>query len=223
MRTKTLLLTAALCAAGIATSQAQAVYSVNAVGYVNTGLLKGYNLISNPLDNKATGGNVVKNLFGGLPGGSQVYVFNGKSFDTAQVDDFGGGLVGPAAVTDHVLAPGEGVFVRVDAAQNITFVGEVPAGTQVNHIPTGFSVRSSQVPQAGKIATDLFFPVAEGDQIYKYKNATGKYDTYTFTFGAWDTPPGVPAGTEPSLDVGEAVFVRTDAAKDWTRKFDISK
>ena len=41
MRTKTLLLTAALCAAGIATSKAQ-VYSVNAVGYVNTALVKAF-------------------------------------------------------------------------------------------------------------------------------------------------------------------------------------
>ena len=49
MRTKTLLLTAALSAAGIASSMAQ-VYSVNAVGYVNTPLVTGFNLISNPAE-----------------------------------------------------------------------------------------------------------------------------------------------------------------------------
>ena len=223
MRTKTLLLTAAVCAAGIATSKAQAVYSVNAVGYVNSALAKGYNLISNPLDNKATGGNIIKSLFSTLPGGSQVYLFNGTSFDTAQVDDFSGELTGSPTVVNHELKPGEGVFVRVDNPLTVTFVGEVPAGTQNNSIPKGFSVRASQVPQAGKLVTDLSFPVAEGDQIYKYNNATGKYAIYTFTFGAWDTPSGVPAGTEPTADVGEAFFVRTDTAKTWTRNFDISK
>jgi hypothetical protein len=218
MRTKTLLLTAALCAAGIATSEAQ-VYSVNAVGYVNTPLLKNFNLISNPLNNTGTGGNVVKTLFASLPGGSQVYVFNGTNFDTAIVDDFTGEITGPAA--DKTVAPGNGVFVRVDAAGTITFVGEVPAGSLVNDIPKGFSVKASQVPQAGKLVDDLKFPAAEGDQIYKYVNASGTYAIYTFTFGAWDAPAGFPA--DPTLDVGEAVFVRTDVAKAWTRDFDISK
>jgi len=214
MRTKTLLLTAALCAAGIATSKAQ-VYSVNAVGYVNTTLAKGYNLISNPLDNKATGGNQVKNLFASLPAGAQVFVFNGTKYDLASVDEFSGEITGPAATMD--VTPGNGVFVHVDAAATVTFVGEVPAGTLHNAVPKGFSIKASQVPQAGKVSTDLKFPAEEGDQIFVFNTATGKYTTSTFTFGDWD-------GGEPSLDVGQAVFVRTDAAaKDWTRSFDISK
>src|SRR6185295_14677723 len=126
MRTKTLLLTAALCAAGIATSKAQ-VYSVNAVGYVNTSLLKGYNLIANPLDNKATDGNKIKNLFASLPGGSQIFKFNGTKFDLAEVDLLSGEITGDAK--DFTVVPGEGVFVFLppDAPANstITFVGEV--------------------------------------------------------------------------------------------------
>jgi hypothetical protein len=215
MRTKTLLLTAALCAAGIATSKAQAVYSVNAVGYVNTSLAAGYNLISNPLDNKATDGNKVKNLFASLPAGAQVFVFNGTKYDIASVDDFTGEITGAAA--DLVVAPGNGVFVRVDAASTVTFVGEVPAGNLVNHINSGFSIKASQVPQAGKVSTDLGFPKAAGDQIFVFNTATGKYALFSVDdfSGDWVT--------EPTLDVGQAVFVRTDAAKDWTRSFDISK
>jgi hypothetical protein len=212
MRTKTLLLTAALCAAGIATSKAQAVYSVNAVGYVNTKLGASYNLISNPLNNTATGGNQIKNLFASLPAGSQIFKFNGTKYDEADVDEFTGEITGPAATLE--VAPGEGVFVRVDAATTVTFVGEVPAGNLVNHIPAGFSIRASQVPQAGT-ATALGFPAAEGDQVFVFSNATQKYTTSNYSFGAWDT--------EPSFDVGVAAFVRTDVAKDWTRTFDISK
>jgi hypothetical protein len=215
MRTKTLLLTAALSAAGIATAKAQ-VYSVNAVGYVNTALVKGFNLISNPLDNKATDGNTVKNLFSALPGGAQVFVFNGTKYDTASVDEFTGELGGPAA-TD-VITPGNGVFVRVDAPITITFVGEVPAGQNLqNPIPKGFSIKASQVPQAGKITTDLNYQGDDGDNIFSFDAATQKYTSASFSFGSWD-----PA--EPTLQVGQAVFIRTDAAnKVWSRSFDISK
>jgi hypothetical protein len=214
MRTKTLLLTAALSVAGIATSKAQAVYSVNAVGYVNTALLAGYNLISNPLDNKATDGNKVKTLFASLAGGSQIFIFNSATgkYDTAQVDEFSGEITGTAANFD--LKPGDGAFVRVDAAATITFVGEVPAGQLSNPIPVGFSIKSSQVPQAGT-ATALGFPAADGDQIFVFNESTQKYATSTYEFGAWDT--------DPTIDVGEAVFVRTDAAKNWTRNFVINQ
>jgi hypothetical protein len=210
MRTKTLLLTAALCAAGIATSKAQ-VYSVNAVGYVNTALVKGYNLISNPLDNKTS--NKVKDLFASLPAGAQIFVFNGTKYDSADVDVFSGAITGTAADTE--VKPGNGVFVRVDAPTTVTFVGEVPAGSLSNPIPKGFSIKASQVPQAGT-ATALNFPLEDGDQIFKFNATTGKYTVSSVVFGAWDA--------EPSLDVGEAVFVRTDSTtKNWTRTFDISK
>jgi hypothetical protein len=214
MRTKTLLLTAALSAAGIASSQAQApVYSVNAVGYVNTALVKGYNLISNPLDNKATEGNKIKNLFASLPGGSQIFKFNGNGFDLAEVNLITNEIEGAAKET--VVAPGEGVFVFVEAPATITFVGEVPTGTLSNPIPTGFSVKSSQVPQAGKVTTDLTLPAAEGDQVFKFNKTTQKYDLFGFSdiLGGWDP-------SEPTIDVGEAFFVNyPGAAKNWTRTF----
>jgi hypothetical protein len=219
MRTKTLLLTAALCAAGIATSMAQAVYSVNAVGYVNTSLGAGYNLISNPLDNKATGGNQVKNLFASLPAGSQVFVFDGTKYALASVDDFTGEITGEAATKE--VTPGNGVFVFVPAATTVTFVGEVPAGNLSNIVPKGFSIKASQVPQAGKVQTDLGFPADEGDQVFVFNTATGKYTTYGFSFGAWDNGSG--QAVEPTLDVGQAAFFRVDTQHDWKRSFDISK
>jgi hypothetical protein len=221
MRTKTLLLTAALSAAGIATSMAQAVYSVNAVGYVNTPLVKGYNLISNPLNNTAQNGNQIQNLFASLPPGSQIFKFNGTRYDLAEVDIFSGQVTGPAATM--TVVPGEGVFVNIpsDAPANttITFVGEVMQGTGANQlsypIPAGFSIRSSQVPQAGT-ATQLNFPAGEQDQVFVFNEATQKYGTHQYLFGAWDP-------TEPSIDVGEAVFVNNaGAAKNWTRSFSVN-
>jgi len=190
------------------------VYSVNAVGYVNTSLLKGYNLIANPLDNKATDGNTVAKLFASLPGGSQVFVFNGKGFDLAEVDVLSGEIGGPGA--SKVIAPGNGVFVNVQAPATITFVGEVPTGPLSNPIPAGFSIKASQVPQAGT-ATALGFPAGEGDQIFQFNEATQKYASpIGFNLGAWDV--------EPQFDVGEAFFVNNvGAAKNWTRTFNINQ
>ena len=66
MRTKTLLSTAALLAAGVATPMAQSsnVYSLNVVGYVNVPVYGGgqYNMICNPLNNA---NNNITNLFSG--------------------------------------------------------------------------------------------------------------------------------------------------------------
>jgi len=216
MRTKTLLLTAALSAAGIASSQAQApVYSVNAVGYVNTALVKGFNLISNPLDNKATDGNKIKNLFASLPLGSQIFRFNTTSakFELANVDEFSGLVEG--VIAEQTLLPGEGVFVNVGSTATLTFVGEVPTGTLSNSIPKGLSIRASQVPQAGKMQTDLQFTPTDGDQVFVFNEATQKYTTSSFEFGAWDT--------EPTLEVGEAVFLNSAAASSWNRTFRVDQ
>jgi len=215
MRTKTLLLTAAVCAAGIATSKAQ-VYSVNAVGYVNTPLVKGYNMISNPLNNTAANGNQIKSLFASLPLGSVIFLFDPATakYVNAQVDEFTGEVTGPAATTE--LLPGNGVFVSSPSVGTITFVGEVPQGTLHNAIPKGFSIKASQVPQAGTMATALGYTPTDGEVIFNYNESTQKYDSFSFEFGAW-TP------SEPTLQVGEAVFINAPAAKSWDRTFSVNQ
>lgn len=218
MRTKTLLLTAAFCAAGIATSSAQSpVYSVNAVGYVNTPLVKGYNLISNPLDNKATDGNKIKNLFSQLPLGSQIFKFDAATakYVGANVDDFSGEVVGDAA--ELTLKPGEGVFIQSPEAKTITFVGEVPTGTLTTTLTKGYQIVSSQVPQAGLVSALGFVP-EEGDQVFQWDDATQKYVSHGFEFGEW-------SGGEPNIDVGEAFFLNNNVtgARSWTRTFSIGQ
>jgi hypothetical protein len=213
MRTKTLLLTAALAAAGIASSMAQAVYSVNAVGYVNTTINPGLNLISNPLN--ATD-NSIPAVFASLPTGAQVYVFNGTGFDTYGKTPFGWS---PTTAANVQVAPGTGVFVRNPAAATtVTFVGEVPQGTASNtSVPAGLSIQSSAVPQDGLAATDLKYPIATGDQIFKW-NGNG-YDTYGKTPFGWSSPGGT---LEPTIKVGEAFFARKNAQAAWTRNFSVN-
>src|SRR5437773_11497511 len=103
MRTKTVLLVAALSAAGVATSMAQ-VFSVNAVGYVNKIIPKGNKLalISNPLDAGA-GNNTIGNLFKGAQDGTQVYKFTGAGFITATYDGIENAFLPPDAAATTVV------------------------------------------------------------------------------------------------------------------------
>src|SRR5205823_10525287 len=82
MRTKTLILTAVLSAAGLATSFAQnPVYSQNAVGYINVNLSAGYTLIACQLN--ASPNNSLETLFGTLlVAGDTVYKFNCTGFNS---------------------------------------------------------------------------------------------------------------------------------------------
>src|SRR2546426_805740 len=73
MRTKTLLLTAALTAAGALTSMAQ-VYSVNIVGYINLSIPRGFSMIANQLN--ATPDNTLETLMPTMPEGTIIYKFN---------------------------------------------------------------------------------------------------------------------------------------------------
>jgi hypothetical protein len=213
MRTKTLILTAALSAAGVATSMAQ-VFSVNAVGYINLDVPPGFSLIANQLN---AGTNTLAALLPTVPGGTTVYKFNGTGYDIASFDDLDNAWSPNGNIT---LNPGEGAFIRnpTAAAVRVTFVGEVPTGALSNPLPQGFSIRSSQVPQAGKLSTDLGFPGAGGDTVYQFNNATGGY-----VINSFDDLDNAWAPAEPTLKVGEAFFVRKAAAGTWTRTFNVNQ
>jgi hypothetical protein len=227
MRTKTLLVAAAVGAAGIATSMAQ-VFSVNAVGYVNkTVPAGGFALISNPLK-AAT--NTVNALFQPVPPGFQVFIYNpGKGFDVGTFDDLEGAFV-PASVGSATVNPGQGVFVKnpTTSPVQITFVGEVPQGTLTTPLVVGLQIVSSQVPQAGT-AAELGLPskvadgASAGDQVYQFivnsSTASENQKYYVSTFD--DLEDGwLPA--LKSLDVGDAFFLNRVKAGNWTRTFNVN-
>jgi hypothetical protein len=211
MRTKTILLAAVLSAAGIASSLAQAVYSVNVVGYVNYPAKAPFSMIANPLDNKA--GNNLNNILPSVPIGTTIYTWNGTTFASSVF--FG------SWAPDITLAPGEGAFINLAADTTLTWVGEVMQGALANAIPAGLSIKSSQVPQALKLEnsptdpTDpgLGFPAAIGDTIYFFRGTPPAYVSSVY-FGSF-SPPAIPA-------VGEAFWVSTSTAKSWTRTFSVS-
>lgn len=217
MRTKLLLLSAAIGAAGIATTSAQ-VFSVNAVGYVNTKVPGGgFAMISNPLN--ATD-NSINKLFTGLPNGFQIYVFTpGSGFATLTYDDLDQSF-GPAGDTTK-LEPGQGVFVKTPAGPEvtITFVGEVPQGTLTTTLVPGFQIVSSKVPQAGT-ATELALPGVAGDQVYQYDPVAKQY--IVSTYDDLDNKYLNAAG-EAKFGVGEAFWLKKTAAGTWTRQFSVNQ
>jgi hypothetical protein len=191
---------------------------------VNTTLLPGFNLVSNPLDNKT--GNTIGNLFGtgiagGPPSGMAVYYFDSNTDDYVSVfyeEELGGWQ--PAAGANQLIPPGEGAFVLWPGNVNgtNTFVGEVlQAAASNQQIPSGFSIKGSTVPIAGTV-TSMSFPAASGDAIYRWDPVADDYVTFFFEeeLGGWT--PSVPA-----LAVGEAAFVFKQAAATWTRNFTINQ
>jgi len=218
MRTKALLLTAALSAAGVATSMAQSVFSVNAVGYVNTVVSPGFNLISNPLT--ATD-NSIATLFKGVPADTAVYKYTSTGFKIAQYDGDLQAFAPPDAAALTVV-PGEGVFVKnpTTTAFTITFVGEVSQNNGTTHlshaVPKGLSIQSSEVPQTGT-ASDLGLVGSADDTIYQFDSTNQNYKIYSFDGDllAW-SPALVP------LKVGEAFFFKSVNGGTWTRDFSVN-
>jgi hypothetical protein len=189
---------------------------------VNTQLVPGFNLVSNPLDNKT--GNTIQNLFGTgitgtIPNNLAVYHFdpNTDQFVTAVYDDIAAAF-GPPAAAGVVIAPGNGVFVRNPSttALTVTFVGEVPQGAASNQqIPQGFSIKASTVPVAGTV-TSMGLPGQQGDRLFTWNKTTQRFVTsaYDDIINDWDP--------SPTLAVGDAFFISKVAATQWNRNFSVN-
>jgi hypothetical protein len=222
MKTQSLLLTAAAVCLG-ATSAFGAVSS-NIVGYTKLSLVQGLNLIGNTLDNK--NGNKIADVIPLAPDGANVYTFDGANFSVVQYfqNDTSNPAAGGVWSGDATLAPGTGFFIDVPSATSLTFVGEVLQGSLSNPIPSGLSIKSSQVPQAGALDA-LGLLAGDGDTVYYYQGSG--YTGYQFfandttnpaAGGVWSTPDNA----APQLAVGQAVFYASGGAATWKRTFTVN-
>ena len=215
MRTKTLLLTAALAAAGVISSQADTM-SVNAVGYVNQNPLpvnvnSGFSIIANPFESIAAD----YSLNTIIPPGNaalqdaSLYRFENGHFSSPSVYDQTDGW-DCAANCDLPL--GKGAFLLTLRQATITYVGQVKESpnrdlSQPVQTPfvAGFQILASQIPQAGTLNDlQLFGSLTPGDpndplqdaSIYVFDAATQHYlspATYDAT-DKWDPPLNVGYG-----------------------------
>jgi len=210
MRTKALLVAAAF-AAGLATSLAQNVYSLNVVGYYNiTVPANGFALIANQLN---TTNNTLAGLLPSVPEGTVVYKWTGTTFAISTFEE-------GEWNQNFTLNLGEGAFIKnplPTSPLTITFVGDVLQGSLTNPIPVGFSIRSSMVPQAGGVSSVLRLPVANNDTVYRWTGSTYAISTWEeIGPGQGDWSAG-----EPTVQVGEAFFVRKNAPAQWIRSFTV--
>lgn len=184
------------------TSSAQE--SCNIVGYVDRTMPAGDSMHCNPLnaiDNR------VSALFAGVPEGTTIYKWN----DGSQAWIGNGYEFGQWSDPNMTFVPGEGfLFQNNSAALTRSFVGEVALGHGVNPVPNLQSIRSSIVPQAGRVVTDLHLPVINGDTVSRMIN--GSYVTYTYSGGAWSP-------SEPSVSIGESFWNNKNIGFWWHRNF----
>jgi len=214
MRTIRTILCLAALTAGVATSMAQSnVYSLNVVGYVNTPFLGAsgaakLNVVANPLNNTNNTLNGVLNNTS-IPLGANFFAWNGTGFNTAT-------WLGDSWDNNFSFPPGTGALILTDGNFTNTFVGEVLQGSLTNSFSSGYSMKASQVPQAGDLdALGLGAALGLGDNVLKWNFATQGYDTYTFLgVGSWDP-------STPSVGVGEGFFINSTAGGNWTRNFTV--
>ncbi len=212
MKTKALLLAGLVSLAGASVSEAQTVYSVNSVGYINLTIPTGFSMIANQL---FTSGSTIGEILPTPAVGTKFYKFNGTGFDISQY--LGAPFNAWFPNGSATLLPGEGGFLYNPAAPyTLTFTGEVPTGNLSNPLVAGFSIRSSIVPQSGALSSALGLPATVGDKVYKYNGTS--YDIYQLLgapFNAWFP-------SEPSVNVGESFFVYKGTGTSWDRSFSIA-
>jgi hypothetical protein len=222
MRTKTLLLAAAVSAAGIAALQAQSnVYSLNVVGYYNVVFPAGtsesparFKAVSMQLKPNGIANPTLNNAWTNIPAGMLAYTCNGAGFNSPS-ENFGDGTF----ETDYAVPYGTGVILKNTAGTPVTatFVGEVMQGTLTTTWPQGATLRGPLVPQAGGLVNPHNFS-AVGDKIRRFNAGWSPEDEF-FGPGAADWE----SGADPTIAVGEAIYVSrvTAGTSTWTRVFNV--
>lgn len=186
---------------------AEAHRSQNIMGYASVKLPRGFRMVSNPFNAR---NNAVAALFPEMPDGTTLC-----KFDTT-LCRLGNNPVrgGHWAHYDDTLLPGEGAifFNPGPEERTVDFMGEVLQKNLQNVIPSGFSICSSQLPQAGRINTDLGFPLVPGDVIHTFDPIRQKYRVHHFGTPEWDEVP-------PRIGIGESFWVGKTAVCNWIQKF----
>jgi len=225
MRTKALLVTAALGAVGIATVMADPVYSVNVVGFINVTVpANGYALVANQLNGT---NNLLQTIMPTFADGGMLLTWNASIQGFAQFFYLGatdGWVDGGGNPANPDLSPGKGFFLQNPNAtpQTVTFVGEVPQGTSLSTtIAANYSLVGSIPPLAGD-AVSLAVPMADGNMLLKWDSLHQGYVQF-FYLGAtdgWVNGGGNPE--VPALAVGEGFFVLNGGpAVQWTQNFSV--
>jgi len=241
MRTKTLLCMAAL-AAGVATSMAQNVYSLNIVGYANVPNPIGYTFQTAPFQVTTAvtnGANEILPANTGQYDGDQLFMWTGHGWapfylDSSQPSGFSDS--GGAPLPAPIIASGVG-FLYVNnqsGSNNLTYVGQVRTGTNVVSIPsTGtreYSALGSPTPFAGGVRTALQFAnpggSLDGNAILQLVTQAGQPRGFNPSYFDSSQPSGFSDSggaqvPEPQIPVGGGFLFdnQVGPAVNWTQIF----
>jgi hypothetical protein len=242
MRTKSLLLSAAALAAGVATSMAANVYSVNVVGYINVTVQPGFNIIANQLD--VDGVDAISTVLNATTpssqDGAELLKFTAGSFSedfyAATLAD-GLGFIGwydgvTGGPSTNTIQPGVGAFYFNPASSNVTLTltGTVLQGTNSVPLPAGFALISTLAPQAIVLDTTATnnFPAVDGDEYLPWVNGNfGTADFYAASLsdglgfiGWYDSVLGTQVFPTPAVGAGYFLY-NNGASTSWTRNFEV--
>jgi hypothetical protein len=185
------------------------IVSRTAAGFIELSFPYGFTMRCNQL---LTGADTVGVLLKGLPDGTILYKYDHQqdvfSINPLDIDAW--------ERPQESFQPGEGIIIRnanIDT-YHVTLVGQVPEGRLVNHIPVGWSIQASPVPQAGRLDTVLGLSPARGDNIDRYITEQYDYEPHVSAGdGTW------PIGGPPVIDLGESFWIWTQTETDWVRDF----
>ena len=179
--------------------------SSNIVGYVDKNLPAGWCLIAQPF---VTSDPSFSATFQAVPDTTTFYKWNtaNANWDIYSYDLALGGWDPPGAV----LNVGQGGFMVMPVAGQVTFTGDVPLGTWNWDYPAGFSLFSPPVTHPA-----VAFPAQPSVLLYTYVcGAGGGYNviTYDEEFGGWN--PFV-----PSFALAEAALISLPSPRSWITTF----
>jgi hypothetical protein len=232
----------AALAAGVATSMAQNVYSLNIVGYANVPNPLGYTFQTAPFQVTTAvtnGANEILPANTGQYDGDQLLSWTGHGWATVFLDSTqptGFSDSGANQAPAPILTSGLGyLYVNNQAgSNNLTYVGQVRTGTNLVNMPsTGtreYSALGSPTPFAGGISTALQFTnpggALDGNGIMLLVTAGGNPKGFSESYfdsssGTGFSDSGANSVAEPQIPVGGGFLFDNIAgpAVTWTQIF----
>jgi hypothetical protein len=181
--------------------------SKQVIGFAGLTLSPGYSMIANPFVGNA---NTVSALLPVMPEQATFSKFDLLMFRLTNNLFENGRWSNP----NETLLPGEGALVGNTGSKPRTLflAGRIMHGHLSNSLPGGFSIRSSLIPVAGQLDTDLRFPIGEGDAIHIFDRDKQDYVVHTFASGKWSPAP-------PIIGIGESFWVAKSQAENWVQEF----
>jgi hypothetical protein len=179
--------------------------SRNVTGYATVTLPPGFSMIANPL---IGANNSVRELLKGFPDGTTLAKFDSLAHRMTENTIKAGKWTNPGEKL--VLGEGAILFNPTLDYKVFSFTGDVRLQNPATPIPGGFSIRSSPVPQPGRLDTDLGFPIDEGDVVHMFDRDRQAYVLHSYSGKAWATEP-------PVVGVGESFWVAKKLPRNWIR------